>query len=198
MGAAANLFRACAKNESTPFCLVHFYNSDDWYGIFLAALNLQIDAFYLGIMLFNALLIFVFHRLKKSDSAVLFTKEFVLFSQVNLVLTSLFMLLFYHQPLFYGFNLIVTAIVYLSMVYVTGKKEFHFVFTAMIVYGFYQVIEHSILVSFDAIFYAIAGIAFLAVPKFLDDKFPWEKVFQITSAVVSGLAFYLLASKEFS
>lgn len=186
-------FLHAKKMKSRLFVWFTFLTATIGTGFFLAALNLQIDAFYLGIMLFNALLIFVFHRLKKSDSAALFTKEFVLFSQVNLVLTSLFMLLFYHQPLFYGFNLIVTAIVYLSMVYVTGKKEFHFVFTAMIVYGFYQVIEHSILVSFDAIFYAIAGIAFLAVPKFLDDKFPWEKVFQITSAVVSGLAFLFIS-----
>ncbi|EIJ81353.1 hypothetical protein PB1_00370 [Bacillus methanolicus PB1] len=186
-------FLLARKMKSRLFVWFTFITATIGMGFFLASLNLHADAFYLGIMLFNALLIFEFHKLNKSDFFALFTKEFVVFSQVNLILSTLFMLLFYHQPLFYGFNLIVTAIIYLSMVYVTKKKEFHFVFTAMIVYGLYQVIEHSILVSFDAIFYAFAGMAFLAVPKFLDDKFPWEKVFQITSAVVSGLAFLFIS-----
>jgi hypothetical protein len=59
---------------------------------FLASLNLKIDFFYLGLMVFNTFLIFVYHQMKSNEKLKLFTKEFVPFVQVNLVLCTLFML----------------------------------------------------------------------------------------------------------
>ncbi|MDZ5472802.1 hypothetical protein SM124_13800 [Bacillus sp. 31A1R] len=158
-------------------------------GYLLAAVQLEKDGFYLGIMIFNGLLLAGYHRLKNNESIKLFTKELVYFAQINLVLTTLLMLLFYSNEVFFGFNLILTAILYLSVVYVTGKKEFHFVFSAMMVYGIYQMVEHTMLDSFSPILYALIGIGFLALPKVLDEQYPWEKVFNWTSAVISFFAF---------
>lgn len=159
----------------------------------LAGLKLTIDFFYLGLMVFNALLIFLYHQIKNRDSFKLYVKEFVLFVQVNLVLSTIFMLFLYVDSVLYSFNLLLTAIIYLSMIYVSGKKEYHFVFSIMIVYGFYQLIENSILETFGAIVYALIGFGMVVVPKIVKGNFSLDKAFYYTSAVISGLAFIYIS-----
>ncbi|MBT2734181.1 hypothetical protein [Bacillus sp. ISL-7] len=159
----------------------------------LASFHLKNDFFYLGLMVFNAIFIFVYHQLKHKDSFKLFTNEFIPYVQVNLVLCTLFMLFLYDNEVLYSFNLLLTAIIYLSMMYVSGRKEYHFIFSVMIVYGAYQLIEHSFLVSFGEIVYAFIGFGIVFVPKALDDKFTLNKAFQYTSAVISGLAFIYIS-----
>lgn len=159
----------------------------------LAALNLAMDVFYLGIMAVNAIVIAVYHRLKKQEHLVLFTKELVFFSQMNLVLSTLFMLFLYDNHILYSFNLLLTAVIYLSMMFVTGRKEFHFVFSGMIVYGAYQLIENSFLDEVGPIFYSLVAVGFLFVPQLLKDTFPLQKAFQYTSAVISGFAFIYIS-----
>jgi hypothetical protein len=154
-----------------------------------AALKLDVDLFYLGIMAYNALLIFLYTQIKNRGTLKLFTNELVPFIQANLVLSTLFMLVIYDNHLLYSLNLLLTAVIYLSMIYVTGRKEFHFVFSIMIVYGAYQLIEHSILESFGAIIYAFIGFGMVFVPKAMKGNFHLEKAFQFTSAVISGMAF---------
>lgn len=161
-------------------------------GFLFAAFHMEEDGFFLGMMLFQALLIFAYHRTKALEKLQLFTKEFVYFAQANLILTTVLMLLLYHSHAYLGFNLILTAIIYLSMVYVTGRKEFHFVFTTMLVFGVFQLVEHSFLEHLGAVIYALIGFLFLLIPSALDDQYPWKKIFTLTSGVVSGLAFLFI------
>ena len=159
----------------------------------LASFHLEIDFFYLGMMIFNAITIFVYHQLKNKKSIQLFTKEFILFVQVNLVLSTLFMLFLFDNKVVYSFNLLLTAIIYLSMMYVSGRKEYHFIFSIMIVYGAYQLIEHSFLDSFGAIIYALVGFGMVFVPRALNSQFSLNKAFQYTSAVISVMAFIYIS-----
>jgi hypothetical protein len=161
----------------------------------LASLHLEKDWFYLGIMLYNALVVVLFHRFKKIEKYRLFTKELVAFAQIQLFLSSILTLFFYENHLINGINIIISAAVYLAMVYVSGRKQYHFVFSTMVVYGAIQIIEFSngtIFEQFFPVFYVLVGIAFLAIPKFLDDQYPWKKTFQLTSAVVSCLVFFYI------
>ncbi|MFE8695007.1 SCO7613 C-terminal domain-containing membrane protein [Cytobacillus sp. FJAT-53684] len=162
-------------------------------GFLLASFKLDKDGFYFGMMLYNALLAASYHWLKNKDSLKLFTKELVYFAQINLILSTLLMLSFFNSHVFYSFNILLTAAVYLSMVFVSGRKEFHFVFSVMVVYGAYQLIEYSILEAFGPMLYVLVGAGFLAVPKVLDGNGQWEKVFRLTSAIVSSLAFIYIS-----
>ncbi|WLD94213.1 hypothetical protein [Alkalihalobacillus sp. AL-G] len=162
-------------------------------GFGIAALYLPIDGFYLGIMLFNAILIAGYRLLKNNDRLNWITNEFVPYIQANLILSTLLMLVFYNHELFYSLNLILTAVLYLSMIYVTNRKEYHFVFSAMLVYGAYQLIEHSIFDEFGSIGYALLGIVFLILPNYLTENIPLQKVFRYTSAIVSGCAFIYIS-----
>jgi hypothetical protein len=158
-------------------------------GFFIAWFNLPVDGFYLGIMLFNSLLIAGYYFLRKNNRWKLFTNEFVLYIQGNLILSTVLMLAFYSSQVFYGFNLILTAAIYFAMIYATNRREYNFVFTAMLVYGAFQVIEFSALHNISPVAYALLGFIFLALPKFIEDKHGLASVFRYTSAVISGLAF---------
>jgi hypothetical protein len=158
-------------------------------GFFIAWLNLPVDGFYFGIMLFNSLLIAGYYFLRKNNKWKLFTNEFALYMQGNLILSTVLMLVFYDSPVFHGFNLILTAVIYFAMIYATNHREYHFVFSAMLVYGAFQVIEFSALHHIGPIAYALLGFIFLALPKFMEDKYRLARLFRYTSAVISGLAF---------
>ena len=179
--------------KSRLFVWFSYISITAFVSYFLAALHFEQDWFYLGMIVYNALLVVCFHWFKKRESFSLFTKELIYFSQINLILSTFFMLIFFNHAILYGFNIFLTATVYLSMVYVTGRKEFHFVFSVMIVYGAYQLIEHSMLDQLHPILYAFVGAAFLAVPKIMDKEYNWEKVFRFTSAIVSILAFIYIS-----
>jgi hypothetical protein len=161
----------------------------------LNAIGLKTDGFYLGLIIFNTLLIAAYHQLKIKDQLPLFTKELAVYSQANLVLSTLLMLFFYDNHIFNGFNLILTAIVYLSMIFVNGHKEYHFVFSAMFIYGAYQILENWWFTEVSVIGYALLGFVFLFVPRFIDDKHALNRAFQMTSAVVSGLAFLFITAE---
>ncbi|MBS8264198.1 hypothetical protein DYI25_07090 [Mesobacillus boroniphilus] len=161
----------------------------------LRAIGLQTDGFYLGLIIFNTLLIAAYHQLKKNGKLPLFTKELALYSQANIVLSTLLMLFFYDNHVFNGFNLILTAIVYLSMIFVNGHKEYHFVFSAIFIYGAYQILENWRFTEVSILGYALLGLVFLFVPRFMDERYALKKAFQITSAVVSGLAFLYITAE---
>ncbi|WP_284035937.1 hypothetical protein [Neobacillus sp. 114] len=183
-----------AKNlESRLFVWFSYVSVSAGAAFLLAGLKLNVDFFYFGMMLFNVVLIFIYHQLKGKETYKLFTIEFVPYIQVNLVLCTLFMLFLYDNEVLYSFNLLLTAVVYLSMMYVSGRKEYHFIFSVMIVYGAYQLIENSFLDYFGEIVYALIGFAFVFIPKALDNKFSLDRVFQYTSAIISGLAFIYIS-----
>lgn len=161
-------------------------------GFLLASFKLGEDSFFFGMMLFQAVLIFLYHRVKGIEKHKIFTKEFVYYSQFNLILTTLLMLVLFNSHAYLGFNMILTAVIYLSMVYVSGRKEFHFVFSAMLVYGAYQLIENTVPNDLSPLLFACIGFIFLIVPRALDDDYPWKKIFTYTSSVVSGCAFLFI------
>ncbi|NHM31071.1 hypothetical protein [Neobacillus terrae] len=179
--------------QSRLFVWFSFISVSAAAAFLIAAFNLEQDSFYLGIMLLNAVLIYGYHRLKGRESIKLFTKELFSYTQVNLVLSTLFMLFLFQNEVQYGFNLLLTAVIYLSMIFVTGRKEYHFVFTVILVYGAYQLIEHSFLSHFSALLYAGLGAGFLFIPKSIKEKTSLELAFQYTSAVISALAFIYIS-----
>lgn len=181
------------KLKSRLFVWFTFIASSAAVGFLLASFRLRVDYFYLGIMAYNSILIFLYFRLKNRETFRLFTKEFPIFIQANLVVSTLLMLFFFDNELIYSFNLLITAAIYLSMMYVTGKKEFHFIFSAMLVYGAYQLIEHSFLEAGDAILYALIAFGFAFIPKGLKGNMLLDRAFRYTSAAVSILAFLYIS-----
>ncbi|MFA1819740.1 hypothetical protein ACDX78_06005 [Virgibacillus oceani] len=158
-------------------------------GFLIAWFHLPVDGFYLGIMLFNSLLIVGNYFLRNKNKWKLFTNEFVVYMQGNLIFSTMLMLVFYSSEVFHGLNLILTAAIYFAMIYATNRREYNFVFTAMLVYGAFQVIEFSALHSIGPVAYALLGFFFVALPKLIEDKHGLARVFRYTSAVISGLAF---------
>lgn len=181
------------KFASRLFVWFSYISFSVFVGLLIASLYLPIDGFYLGIMLYNAALILGYRGLKNNHKVKGFINEFIPFIQANIILSTLLMLVFYDNELMYSFNLILTAVIYFSMIYVTNHKSYHFVFTAMLIYGAYQLVENSILEGVGEIAYALLGVIFLVIPKLIKDTGSLKKVFQITSAIVSSLAFLFIS-----
>ncbi|ASN06042.1 hypothetical protein [Virgibacillus necropolis] len=181
------------KLASRLFVWFSFITFSVFAGFIIGSFYLPIDGFYLGIMVFNAALIIAYHYLKKQERFRLFTSEFVLYIQGNLILSTLLTLTVYNNELIYSFNLILTAILYFAMIFVTNHKEYHFVFSAMLVYGAYQLIEFTFINEIGAIAYALIGFLFLGLTKLVKDQSGLHKAFRYTSAVVSSLAFIYIS-----
>lgn len=163
----------------------------------LTAFHLERDLFYFGMILYHGCLILIHHYCKKKPNLKLFTNELLPFFQVSLILTTAFMLLLFNDHMYYGFNIILAAIMYLAMVYVTGQKNYHFVFSIFIVYGVYQLVEYSVLQSISPVIYAIVGTFFLALPFVLGGQLEWKRIFSLTSAIVSLLVFFYISIESF-
>ena len=68
------------------------------------------------------------------------------------------MLFFYENATFYSFNILITAALYISMVYVNRSSQYQYIFTFLFVYGMYQLIENSFLQDIRYIGFALIGI----------------------------------------
>ncbi|WP_406945873.1 hypothetical protein ACJA3J_07225 [Halobacillus sp. SY10] len=158
-------------------------------GFMLGALPLSLDAFYLGLMLYNAGLLVAYIRFENRTHLQLFIKEVPLFAQLNLVISTLLMLFFFENEVFYSFNLLLTASVYMAMVFVYKTKEYQFVFSVMLVYAVYQLVENTPLYAVDSLVYALVGILYIGFAYAFRNHTFIEKVFRLTSGAVSFLAF---------
>lgn len=159
----------------------------------LAYMNLKIDLFYFGIVLYNGIILYAHNRLKDNEQIKLFTAEVPVFAQANLILSTLFMMSFYHNAVFYGFNILLTAALYILMVFAQGHKEYIYVFSGLVVYGIYQITENSFLSDIDLFIYAMIGFVFAGIERYLKKEEVMQKIFYYTNAVVSVLAFFYIS-----
>nr|WP_220127332.1 hypothetical protein [Halobacillus locisalis] len=178
-------------HQSRFYVWVSFLFASLTVGFALGSLPLTMDAFYFGIMVYNAALLLVYVRYQ--NHLPLFMKEVPLYAQVNLILSTLLMLFFFESEVFYSFNLLLTASIYMAMVFVSKTKEYQFVFSVMIVYAVYQLVEHSPLHSVDGTIYAMIGFLYLGFAYAFKNHTFIEKVFKYTSGVVSLCAFLYIS-----
>ena len=180
------------QNQNRLFVWLSFLTLSAFTGFTLAATYVPIDLFYLGIIIYNGLLLAGYHYLKNAQRYDCFVRELPLFSQANLVISSLFMLAFFQNHVLYSVNVLLTAVIYMAIVFVYKKKEFIYVFTLLFVYGMYQLLEHSIFQPLNYIGFALIGIVYILLEDRVADGL-LKKIFTFTSGIVSGLAFLYIS-----
>ncbi len=189
-------FIQAKRQQSRLFVWFSFVTLSIGAAFFIQVFQPTVDLFYLVIVIFNGLLLLFYARAKKYEHLVLFTKELPIYAQGNLILSTLLLLFFYESEVFYSFNVIVTAFLYLAMIYIGKQKEYHFVFTLLLVYGIYQLIEHSVLESADVLLYALIGFVFIGLQSVDRLQNPYmKKALQLTSGAVSLCAFIFITYK---
>lgn len=181
------------KHQSKLFSWLSLFTLSSSVAFGLATLKLNIDLFYLGIILYNALILFGYYKYKTSDKLQWIIKEVPLFSQINLILSSIFVLFFFNHYLFYSFNLILISVLYISMMYINQSKNYHFVFTAFVTYGFYQLANHTSLFYIKEIIIASIGLIFIGLQYVQKNDDSLKKIYQWTCAIISFLAFIYIS-----
>jgi hypothetical protein len=89
----------------------------------LSSFDLPVDTFYLGIIIYNSLLILAYSKLKNMDCFKFFIREVPLFTQCNLIISSVFILFTFNSMVYYGLNIILLSIVYMAIILTQGVKE---------------------------------------------------------------------------
>ncbi|MHC1685395.1 MAG: hypothetical protein AB6733_21050 [Clostridiaceae bacterium] len=167
--------------------------------IFLVSLfKPSIDIFYFAIAIFNGLLLLSYYKLKAKESLTLFLKEMPLFVQGNLIVTTLFMFFQFNNPNVYGFNLILTALLYLFIVFSQGPKEYSYVFSALFIYGIYQIVEHTPLASIDILIFPLTAFIFVIIELYTKNQETLKRIFNYISAFISLCSFIYIIFKGFS
>lgn len=185
--------RNAAIHQSRLFIWLSYLFSTVAVGFALAALHVSIDFFYLGIMLYNALLLFLYHTYRSLPKFNLFTRELPAYAQLNLVISTLLMLFFYENSIFYSFNLLLTAVLYMSMVFVYNTKEYQFVFSALLAYSAYQFIENIPVGDFSLILFALVGFVYIGLQWVMRNHSFQQKMFQYASGIISFFAFIYIS-----
>ncbi|WP_181349297.1 SCO7613 C-terminal domain-containing membrane protein [Thalassobacillus sp. CUG 92003] len=196
LGTVASLplyIRNACKHASRLFVWISFLFLTLTIGFAIGAIGVPVDSFYLLLMLFNGGLLFGYHRLKHEKWLELFINELPLYAQLNLIVSTLLMLLFYQTELFFGFNLLLTSAIYMAMVYVYQTKEYQFVFSALFVYGIYEVVHFSPLSSVDLVLYAAVGVVFIGFSLLDQNDGFVDRMFRYMSGAVSLLAFIFVS-----
>ena len=144
-------------------------------------------------IVYNALLLFGYYKLKENPRFELFTKELPVYAQLNLIVSTLLMLFFFENATFYSFNILLTAVLYISMVFVNKTKHYHYIFTLLFIYGMYQLIENSLLQSIDYIGFSLIGMLYLIFQQYANKEAYIQRIFQLTSGIVSFFAFTFIS-----
>ncbi|WP_053956872.1 hypothetical protein [Inediibacterium massiliense] len=161
----------------------------------LASLYPPRDLFYLGIIIYNSLLLLGYRKLKERKNISLFINELFLFIQFNLGLSALGMLILFENTVFYGLNIILASILYFGIMLIYNKKEYHYVFSILLIYGIYQFVGHLELKEWDIVIFATVGFVFLGLDKYLIKNEMLKKNFKYTSAIVQILVFVYIHFK---
>ncbi|MFD1065977.1 hypothetical protein [Oceanobacillus locisalsi] len=183
------------KTRAKLFVWIFYLFLSFFIGFFLAALQIPVDMFFFLMMLYNGILLVVYHRFQKKEQKVLrvFLPELPAYAQLNLIVSTLLMLFVYNQAVFYSFNVLLTAFLYMAMVFVYQTKGYQFVFVALFAYGIYQLTENSILYTADSLIYALMGAAYLGFAYVMrKDRFA-RNIFYYTSGIISGFAFLYIS-----
>ncbi|UOQ44478.1 hypothetical protein MUN89_00320 [Halobacillus salinarum] len=189
--------RNAVVHRSRLFVWVSFVFLSLAVGFGLETARVPVDVFYLGIMVFNGVLLWSCFRFRSLNKIELFIKEIPVYAQANLVLSTLLMLVFYNNEIIYSVNVILTACLYMAMVYVYKRKEYQFVFCLLFVYGIYQFTEHSPLREFDVFIYALTGLLYIGFAAAVKEDGITEKVFIYASGFISLCAFIYISFEGF-
>ncbi|MCT8138302.1 hypothetical protein H1D32_11400 [Anaerobacillus sp. CMMVII] len=180
------------QNKNRLFIWLSLFTLTVMTGFVLAALYVPIDVFYFGMIIYNGLLLAGYHYYKSDQRVMNFTQELPLFTQANLIISTLLMLVFFQNHLLYSVNILLTAVMYIAIVFVYNRKEFHIVFSLLFVYGMYQLLENTFLQPLNYLGFALIGIIYILLEDRIADGF-LKKVFRVTSGIVSGLAFLYIS-----
>ncbi|WP_339234202.1 hypothetical protein [Oceanobacillus sp. FSL W7-1281] len=183
------------KTKAKLFVWIFYIFLSFFIGFFLAALQVPTDVFFFLMMLYNGALLFVYHRFRKEMGEVfrVFLHELPAYAQLNLIVSTLLMLFVYNQAVFYSFNVLLTAFLYMAMVFVYQTKGYQFVFAALFAYGIYQLTENSFLYTADTLIYALMGAAYLGFAYVMRKDSFASKAFYYISGVISGFAFLYIS-----
>lgn len=158
----------------------------------LASLHISRDGYYLGIVVYNTLLLLAYSKIKNNKNGEFFIKEIPIFTQINLSVSTVFLIIFFNNPVFYGINLVLVSTLYMLMVLIYNKNGYSYIFSIILICGVYQIVENTGLQSMDLIIFSLMGSLFIAMGNHLNMSDSLRKIFRYISTAVTIIAFFYI------
>lgn len=158
-----------------------------------AALYVPIDVFVLLMIVFNFVIILFMTRRMKFKWALNYYRLLPVYMLVHMIVTTLFLSLFYNSAVFQGWNFLLMSAVYFFFILKTKKKGCHFFVTVSAVAGTFQLFSHDVLFNWLPLAFAALAAALLLLKLVNNGEMSWGKTWEYTSIAV-GIASLLYSA----
>lgn len=155
------------KYKHRLFLWFAFVNLSAMVAFLLGALKLKLDVFYLGIVIYNSILILGYSRFKEKTLVKKYLKDFNILIQTNIIVSTLFTIVFFQSNIFNGINILLLAMVYMGILFTEGRKEYSFIFSILLMYGFFQIVENSSMQNFDVALFSCISLIFIGISRYI-------------------------------
>lgn len=184
------------KYKHRLFLWFAFVNLSSMVSFLLGALELKLDVFYLEIVIYNSILILGYSRFKEKNLVKKYLKDFNALIQTNIILSTLFTIVFFESNIFNGINILLMAMVYMGILFTEGRKEYSFVFSILLMYGFFQIVENSSLKNVDIVLFSCLGLIFIGISKYIFKEGILNKLFNFINGGVTIIVVLFILIKN--
>lgn len=164
----------------------------------LASFKLSVDAFYFSITLYNLLLIGIYYSYKKKKIEKPFFMEFIVYIQVNLIFSTVLTLFFYENHYAYGINILLLSSLYILLTYYGSHREYAYVFSSLVIYGIYELVEFSPLFSMDKFLFSMVVMLFIVFERYLAKDDMLKKIFRYMNILVGFIVITYITIGNFT
>lgn len=189
-------FYSAYKYKTKVYPLIFMVTLSISVAFLIAAFYPSRDVFILCIVLYNAALVFGGKKIRKIKDLDFITGHLLEFTQINMIISTVIMLVFFNSLKFYGINIILMSLIYLSVLYLEELRGYIFVFTPLLFYGIFQALTHSVLKDFSTPVLALACGIFVVLEniKITDDRL--KKLLPYINGAVSLIIFIYVGSQS--
>lgn len=149
------------------------------------------EIFFLGMILYCSLLILLYHKIKDNSKLSLLSKELVKYIPIVTSFFTVLLLTLSPNCTLNGINIMLSAIVFLSLTLVTKQRNYSYIFSALMAYGMFKFI-HFDFKSIELLLFSLMGLFFLAMERIYRKEEFLDKLFGVISVIVALATFFII------
>jgi hypothetical protein len=161
----------------------------------IMAIDDTVKSILFGLLIYCSLLCFLYHGLKGSRRVSLFISQLPKYLLVVTALLTL-PLIFMRNNIFNGISIIISSVVFLYLYFDQKQKQFAYIFSLLMLYGMFRLIQHNFTVA-DLVLYSAAGIVFIIIEKCFNKDLFLRKLSVYFSSLTASLAFIIVTYYSF-
>jgi len=149
------------------------------------------EIFFLGMILYCSLLILLYHKIKDNSKLSLLSKELIKYIPIVTSFFTVLLLTLSHNNTLNSINIMLSAIAFLYLTFVTKQRNYSYIFSALMAYGMFKFIEFNFK-SIELLLFSLIGLFFIAIEKICRKEEFLDKLFRVISGIVALATFFII------